>query len=122
LTPSLRRLTCSSCDRRSPLTLASVQIPTATATARPTVHTFPFEENAGVAFRSRTQTISRESNVFVVLLFSISAPSFPNADLFFSLLGARSDQTGSDGPKREGKFLRCHFDDVTVRYCKHQIA
>ena len=29
-----------------------------------TVSTFPFEENAGFAFCSRTQTISRESNVF----------------------------------------------------------
>ena len=61
LTPSLRRLTC--CDRRSPLTLASVQI---CATDRPTDREiFPFEKNAGAAFRSRTQTISRYSNVFL---------------------------------------------------------
>ena len=70
MTPFHRRLTCSSssssCDRRSPLTLASVQIPpTRPDRTGPTVTTFPFEENAGFAFRSRTQTISRESNVFL---------------------------------------------------------
>ena len=64
------------CDRRSPLTLATTMFcrdrdrDRPTATDRP-CQTFPFEENAGFAFRSRTQTISRESRGVFCIVFQI---------------------------------------------------
>ena len=82
-----RRLTCS-CDRRSPLTLASVQI---CATDRPTDREiFPFEQNAGVAFRSRTQTISHESNV---RHFGVLVSPFRVRSLLLRKVGATWERT-----------------------------
>ena len=75
-----------------------------------------FEENAGFAFCSRTQTISRESNVILLILFQIRHHRFRTQTIF----SADAGEVGSDGPKREREVLRWHFDTSTVLCCKHE--
>ena len=112
------------CDRRSPFTLSTVQI-CATATDRPTdrVRFLSFEENAGFAVRSRTQTIARESNVvfFIcfqirhhhfrtqrfLLYFSNSATPLPNADVVFGRGRIEMSQKGRG-------VVGCHLPKLTV--------
>ena len=111
------------CDRRSPLTLATTMFcrdrdrDRPTATDRP-CQTFPFEENAGFAFRSRTQTISRESNVVFCIVFQIRHHQLRTQTFFLICLQIRHHhfrtqtffllgEVGSKCPKKGGEFLGC---------------
>ena len=93
-------------------------------TDRPTVSDFwSFEENAGFAVRSRTQTIARESNVvfFIcfqirhhhfrtqrfLLYFSNSATPLPNADVVFGRGRIEMSQKGRG-------VVGCHLPKLTV--------
>ena len=62
---------------------------------------FPFEENAGVAVRPRTQTISRCSNVVFFIFVEFRHHDFRTQTFFFSLEPGR--------PKKGEEFLGCHL-------------
>ena len=120
------------CDRRSPFTLATTMFcrdrdrDRPTATDRP-CQTFPFEENAGFACRSRTQTISRESNVVFCIVFQIRHHQLRTQTFCLICLQirhhhfrtqtffcwARSDRTV---PKGEGNFRGVICQGVLLRH------